>query len=967
MSRETSTLAPVDATLTAQGQSREIQERLEALDPEQYLVVEGARVHNLKNINVVIPRNALTVITGLSGSGKSSLAFDVIYTEGQRRYLETFSSYARSMLGSVERPDVEYIGGLGPVISIAQRTTGNNPRSTVGTVTGIYDFIRLLYSKAATGYSPKTGRPLESLSEPEIVKRVLHAFGGEKVSLMISLVRGRKGHFGPLFATWLGRGFLYARVDGEVVEMTPDLRLKRYTLHDIDLVIDRLLLDAKGSKRLEKSVQLALSYSEDGLTVATLDGQKEQFYSTTLVDPETGFALPKPEPYLFSFNSPRGWCPNCHGTGVTYVMPIETLIPNRDLPLLKEGILHASGMDSTDIHSMHTCVAALLKKWGKNKNTSFNALTNEEQQYLLYGPHDTPGGEEQKVCDFYDIVSNNAPFAGLMRIYEQCYMLDPTYFSLEEVCPHCHGTRLCDEANCFKIDGYSVSEVTSWPLSKLGAWLEHLEDKLEGVKKAVATQVLAETRMYVRFLLDVGLEYLTLARSSASLSGGEMQRLRLATQIGTHLVNVVYIFDEPSIGLHPRDNDRLLDSLLALRNLGNTILVVEHDEEVMRRADYLVDMGPKAGRHGGQVVAQGTPAQVALSDGFTGRYLRGDLKLAVPTARRQGNGKTIRLVGASGNNLKHVTVELPLGTLICVTGVSGSGKSSLINSTLFPILQHKLHRAMTTPLPYESIEGVGNIDKVIQVDQSPLGRTPRSNPATYTDIFTDIRKLFAETPLAKMRGYKPGRFSFNVKGGRCERCKGAGVETLEMGFLPTVYVNCPECNGVRYNRPTLQVKYKDKNISDVLDMTVNQAAEFFEPIKKLHRKLQTLQSVGLGYIKLGQSCTTISGGESQRVRLAAELSRVSTGKTLYILDEPTTGLHFEDIRLLLSVINALVDKGNTVIVIEHNLDVIKSADYLIDMGPESGERGGQILATGTPEELVAKNVGYTAEYLKKVL
>lgn len=957
----------VEAKLTAQGKSKEIQEELEALDPEKYLVVEGARVHNLKDINVVIPRNTLTVITGLSGSGKSSLAFDVIYTEGQRRYLETFSSFARSMLGSVERPDVEYIGGLGPVISIAQRTTGNNPRSTVGTVTGIYDFIRLLYSKVATGYSPQTGRPLESLSEPEIVKRVQHEFAGDKVALMISLVRGRKGHFGPLFSTWMGRGFLYARVDGEVIEMTPDLRLKRYSTHDIDLIIDRLRLDEKDERRLEKSVHQALGYSEDGLIVAKLDGSKEQFYSTTLVDPETGFALPKPEPYLFSFNSPRGWCPDCQGTGVTYVMPVETLIPNRDLPLLKDGILHATGMDNLDIRSMHACVAALLKQWGRDKNTSFNSLTEEEQNYLLYGPASRGEETPYRVCDFYDILNNNAPFAGLMRIYEYCYLLDPAYFSQEVVCPRCHGTRLCEEANCFKIDGYTVSELTAWPLSQLATWLEHLEDRLEGVKKAVAAQVIAETRMYVRFLLDVGLDYLTLSRGSATLSGGEMQRLRLATQIGTHLVNVVYIFDEPSIGLHPRDNTRLLDSLFSLRDLGNTILVVEHDEEVMRRADYLVDMGPKAGRHGGEVVAQGTPEQVAQSDGFTGRYLRGDLKLEVPATRRPGNGSTIRLVGATGNNLKHLTVDFPLGTFICVTGVSGSGKSSLINSTLFPILQHKLHRAMTTPLPYEEIEGIGNIDKVIQVDQSPLGRTPRSNPATYTDIFTDIRKLFSETPLAKMRGYKPGRFSFNVKGGRCERCKGAGVETLEMGFLPTVYVTCPECNGARYNRPTLQVKYKDKTISDVLNMTVNQAAEFFEPIKKLYRKLETLQSVGLGYIKLGQSCTTISGGESQRVRLSAELSRISTGKTLYILDEPTTGLHFEDIRLLLNVINALVDKGNTVIVIEHNLDVIKSADYLIDMGPESGEQGGQILVTGTPEELVAKNIGYTAEYLKKVL
>lgn len=944
---------------------------LETLNPEEYLVVEGARVHNLKNVTVVIPRNALTVVTGLSGSGKSSLAFDVIYAEGQRRYLETLSAFARQYLGTLERPDVEYIGGLGPVISIEQHTTGRNARSTMGTITEIYDFVRLLYSRVATGYSPTTGRALESFSKQQILEMSSREFAGEKVALMVPQVRGRKGHFGPLFATLIKRGYIYVRVDGEMVEMTKELRLTRYSAHDIDLVVDRFVMEASTMERFSKSLDAALDRNDDGVIVARLDGKGERFFSLNRMEVETGFTLPKPETFLFSFNSPRGWCPKCSGLGTVETIDDAELIPKPEKGLL-DGAMVDFFEDSKLRRVAHDQIRHAARCYGIDVSVPYSELTEAQRQYLLTGDGSGLQPVEQPKAKELAAASS---FKGVHWWFTMLHAEEGVWRLPEELqgvvrecpCPECGGTRLRPEALCFKVNGKNVHDLSVMSLSELQEWLEGMELQLDGVKRVVAAEILKEIRMRVGFMVDVGLGYLSLARPAGTLSGGEMQRIRLATQIGTQLVNVMYILDEPSIGLHPRDNDKLIESLHALRDLGNTVIVVEHDEDMMRQADYLVDLGPRAGRHGGEIVAAGTPDEVAQSDGITGRYLRGELSIEVPKERRKGSGKRLKLIGAKGNNLKNVTVEFPLGMLICVTGVSGSGKSTLLNDTLQPILSKKFYHSYQMPLAYDSIEGIENIDKVIQVDQAPLGRTPRSNPATYTGVFTDIRQLFAQTPEAKMRGYKIGRFSFNVSGGRCEKCKGAGVEVLEMKFLPDVHVPCTQCNGARYNRETLAVRYKGKDISQVLDMTINQAAEFFEAVPKVQRKLATLQAVGVGYVKLGQSSTTLSGGESQRIRLAAELAKRDSGNTLYILDEPTTGLHFEDIRVLLKVLNALVDRGNTVIVIEHNIDVVKSADYIIDMGPESGDAGGEVVVVGTPEAVAASGRGYTSKYLAKAL
>lgn len=950
---------------------REAATELEQLDPEEYLVVEGARVHNLKNVTVVIPRNALTVITGLSGSGKSSLAFDVIYAEGQRRYLETLSAFARQFLGTLERPDVEYIGGLGPVVAIEQRTAGRSARSTMGTITEIYDFVRLLYSRVATGYSPTTGRALESFSKEQILEASRKEFAGEKVALMVPQVRGRKGHFGPLFTTLMKRGYIYARVDGEMVEMTKDLRLSRYTAHDIDLVVDRFVMDAGAEARFSKSLDAALARNDDGVIVARLDGDGERFFSLNRMEVETGFTLPKPETFLFSFNSPRGWCEACSGLGVVERIDEAEFVVKPQSPLLQGAIVDFFE-DKKVRRVAFDQTRRAARYYGIDLNEPFATLSKAQQHYLLQGER----GALKPVKGAEEADAKAArQYKGLYWWLATLYRDGDTWRLPEELsglvremeCPECHGARLRPEALCFKVNDKNVHELSQMPLTELAEWLNGLELRLEGVKKVVAAEILKEIRMRVEFLVDVGLGYLSLARPASTLSGGETQRIRLATQIGTQLVNVMYILDEPSIGLHPRDNDKLIASLHALRDQGNTVIVVEHDEDMMRQADYLVDLGPRAGRHGGEVVAAGAPAEVSQSEGLTGRYLRGELSIAVPEQRRKGSGKRLKLEGAKGNNLKNVSVEFPLGMLICVTGVSGSGKSTLLNDTLQPILSQKFYRSRQAPLAYDSLSGVEYIDKVIQVDQAPLGRTPRSNPATYTGVFTDIRELFAQTPEAKIRGYKLGRFSFNVKGGRCENCKGAGVEVLEMKFLPDVHVPCTQCSGTRYNRETLAVRYKGKDISQVLDMTINQAAEFFEAVPKVSRKLATLQAVGVGYVKLGQPSTTLSGGESQRIRLAAELAKRDSGNTLYILDEPTTGLHFEDVRVLLNVLNALVDKGNTVIVIEHNIDVVKSADYIIDMGPESGEAGGGVVATGTPEEVAASGKGYTSGYLARAL
>lgn len=939
------------------------------MDQQDWIEVWGARVHNLKNIDARIPRHSLSVITGLSGSGKSSLAFDTLYAEGQRRYIETFSAYARNFLDNLERPDVDKITGLSPVISIEQKTTNKNPRSTVGTVTEIYDFLRLLFARAGTAYSYVSGEKMVKYTEEKVVDLILERYDGHKVYLLAPLVRSRKGHYRELFESVRKKGFLTVRIDGELKEVVSGMKVDRYKNHDIEVVVDKLAVQAKDRERLEKSVRATMQQGQGLIQVLDNATNEARYYSKLLMDPVSGISYREPAPNNFSFNSTQGACPKCKGLGYISVIDREKVVPNPKLSI-RDGGLAPLGKYRNALIFWE--IEALLLKYDCTLKTPIEEIPDEAMDDIFNGTTERlhiPGSIMHTTDDHY------VDFDGLVKYIRQMADAEMTaaaqkwaeQFSREAVCPTCHGQRLNQEALSYRIDGKNISELSHMDISQLYEWLDGVEERLDTRNASIAHEICKELRTRLKFLLNVGLDYLSLSRATMTLSGGESQRIRLATQIGSQLVNVLYILDEPSIGLHQRDNVRLIDSLKELRDIGNTVVVVEHDKDMMLAADYIVDMGPRAGRLGGEVVYQGTPKEMLHRNTMTADYLNGQRAIEIPAKRRKGNGKTLRLIGAKGNNLKGVKVDFPLGTLICVTGVSGSGKSTLINDTLLPILSQHFYRSLRNPLEYEKLEGIENVDKVVAVDQSPLGRTPRSNPATYTGVFSDIRNLFVELPEAKMRGYKPGRFSFNVKGGRCETCKGNGYKTIEMNFLPDVYVPCEECHGKRYNRETLEVRYKGKSIADVLDMTINNAVEFFENVPTILHKIKVLQDVGLGYIKLGQSSTTLSGGESQRVKLATELSKRDTGQTIYILDEPTTGLHFEDIRVLLDVLNRLVERGNTVIVIEHNLDVIKAADYLIDMGPDGGRGGGSVVATGTPEKVVKQGKGYTAKFLKEEL
>ena len=939
------------------------------MQEKEYINVYGARVHNLKNIDAEIPRDSLTVITGLSGSGKSSLAFDTVFAEGQRRYIETFSAYARNFLGNLERPDVDKITGLSPVISIEQKTTNKNPRSTVGTTTEIYDYLRLLYARAGEAYSYYSGERMVKYTEEQITDLILKDYKAKKIYILAPLVRTRKGHYKELFEQIRKKGYLYVRVDGEVREITHGMKLDRYKNHDIEVVIDKLIVGDKDDKRLKQSIATAMRQGEGLLMVLDFQSENIRHYSKRLMCPVTGLSYKEPAPHNFSFNSPQGACPKCKGLGVVNQIDIEKVIPDRKLSI-HDGAITPLGKHKNSM--IFWQIAALLEKYDADLKTPVSELPEEAIDEILNGSDDRIKIKSSLIGTSSDYFTT---YEGVVKYIQMLQDKDSSataqkwaeQFARTTVCPECKGARLNKEALHFRVHDKNIMELASMDISELYEWLEHVEDHLGEQQKKIAVEILKEIRTRLKFLLDVGLEYLSLNRSSVSLSGGESQRIRLATQIGSQLVNVLYILDEPSIGLHQRDNLRLIRSLKELRDIGNSVIVVEHDKDMMLAADYVIDMGPKAGRLGGEVVFSGTPQKMLETDTLTSRYLNGKTQIEVPAQRRKGNGKSLWLKGARGNNLKNVTVEFPLGKLICVTGVSGSGKSTLINETLQPILSQKFYHSLQDPLEYESIEGLEHIDKVVNVDQSPLGRTPRSNPATYTGVFSDIRNLFVGLPEAKIRGYKPGRFSFNVSGGRCEACSGNGYKTIEMNFLPDVYVPCEVCHGKRYNRETLEVRFKGKSIADVLDMTINRAVEFFENVPQILNKIKVIQDVGLGYIKLGQSSTTLSGGESQRVKLATELSKRDTGKTVYILDEPTTGLHFEDIRVLMGVLNKLVDKGNTVIVIEHNLDVIKMADYIIDMGPEGGKGGGELLSCGTPEEVARCTKGYTPRFLKEEL
>ncbi len=932
---------------------------------ESKIEILGARVHNLKNIDVTLPRYSLSVITGLSGSGKSSLAFDTLYAEGQRRYIETFSAYARNFLDNLERPDVDKITGLSPVISIEQKTTNKNPRSTVGTITEIYDFLRLLYARAADAYSYQSGERMVKYTEEKIVDLILSAYEGHKVYLLAPLIRSRKGHYKELFETVRKKGFLTVRVDGELREIVHGMKLDRYKTHDIEVVVDKLAVQAKDGERLRKSVGETLQQGGGLMMILDASTHDTRFYSKQLMDPVSGISYREPAPHNFSFNSAQGACPKCKGLGFVSVMDHEKVVPNDKLSI-RDGGLAPLGKYRNALIFWE--IQTVLADYDCDLRTPIADIPEEAMDEIFNGRADRlriPAATAHTTDDYY------VEFNGLVKYIQQMADTEMTaasqrwaeQFSKTTLCPECHGARLNREALSYRFAGKAINELSDMDISELYDFLSHVESELDTKKRAIAHEILKELLSRLKFLLDVGLDYLSLSRSSMTLSGGESQRIRLATQIGSQLVNVLYILDEPSIGLHQRDNVRLIHSLKELRDMGNTVVVVEHDKDMMLAADYIVDIGPKAGRLGGEVVFQGTPQEMLKANTLTSQYLNGTRAIAVPAERRKGNGKQLRLIGARGNNLKGVDATFPLGTFICVTGVSGSGKSTLINDTLLPILSQHFYHSLRAPLAYERIEGLEHIDKVVAVDQSPLGRTPRSNPATYTGVFSDIRSLFVNLPEAKIRGYKPGRFSFNVRGGRCEVCKGNGYKTIEMNFLPDVYVPCEACHGKRYNHETLEVRFKGKSIADVLDMTINQAVEFFENVPSILHKIKTLQDVGLGYIKLGQSSTTLSGGESQRVKLATELSKRDTGQTVYILDEPTTGLHFEDIRVLTDVLQKLVDRGNTVIVIEHNLDVVKLADYLIEMGPEGGRGGGQLLFEGTPEGLVEKGVGYTYKYL----
>ena len=927
--------------------------------------IEGARVHNLKDVDVQIPRNSLTVITGLSGSGKSSLAFDTLFAEGQRRYIETFSAYVRNFLGNIERPDVDKISGLSPVISIEQKTVNRNPRSTVGTVTEIYDYLRLLFARAGEAYSYVTGEKMVKYTEEQIQQLILENYEGRRIYILAPMVRSRKGHYRELFESITKKGYLWARVDGEIVEVAPGMKLDRYKTHNIEVVVDKLAVSAKDGERLRKSLEVAMKMGDGQIMIAEQGNEQLKYYSKQLMCPTTGLCYHEPAPNNFSFNSPQGACPYCKGLGVVSLIDEDKIIPDRRLSVADGALAPLGKMKKAFIFWQ---IEAVLAAHGYDLDTPVKDMDDEAIREIIYG-------RQERICIKAELIHTNSDYyteyEGIARYIRQLRDAETSAsaqkwadsFDSETTCPQCHGARLNQEALNFRIDGKNIYELSQMDLKNLYAWTQGIEDRLSGKQKAVAEEIIKEIRARLEFLLNVGLDYLSLGRSSVSLSGGESQRIRLATQIGAKLVNVLYILDEPSIGLHQRDNDRLIQSLKTLRDEGNSVVVVEHDKDMMLNADYVIDMGPKAGRNGGEVMFQGTPAEMLQTHTLTAQYLNGEREITVPKTRRKGSGKSVVLHGATGNNLKNVTVEIPLGKLIVVTGVSGSGKSTLINETLQPILSQHFYRSLKDPLPYESIEGIENLDKVVSVDQSPLGRTPRSNPATYTGVFTDIRNLFIEMPEAKIRGYKPGRFSFNVKGGRCETCGGNGYKTIAMNFLPDVLVPCEECRGKRYNRETLEVRFRGKSIADVLDMTINQAVEFFENQPQILTKIKTIQDVGLGYIKLGQPSTTLSGGESQRVKLATELSKRDTGNTLYILDEPTTGLHFEDIRILMDVLTRLVEKGNTVLVIEHNLDVIKQADYIIDMGPEGGRRGGTVVATGTPEEIKKQGKGFTAKYL----
>ena len=941
------------------------------------LSVIGARVHNLKNIDVDIPRGSLTVITGLSGSGKSSLAFDTIFAEGQRRYIETFSAYARNFLGGMERPDVDKISGLSPVISIEQKTTNRNPRSTVCTTTEVYDYMRLLFARAGKAYSYVTGEPMVKYTEEKVIDMIQNDYAGKKIFILAPLVRSRKGHYRELFEAMRRKGYLTMRVDGEIVEIRQGMKVDRYKNHDIEVVIDKMAVPATADmqqpdERLKKSVQMAMKQGEGLLMILDKESGEVKHFSKRLMCPTTGISYSDPAPNNFSFNSPQGACQRCKGLGVVSEIDMKKVIPNRKTNIHDGGIIPLGKYKNQLIFWQ---IEAVLKKYECDIKTPIEDIPDEAMNEIMYGSLENVRIDKEVVHTSSDYF---VAFDGIIKYLRDVMESDEStagqkwadQFLEDCECPECHGQRLNREALSYKIWDKNIAQLAAMDISELREWLNEVEEHLDTQQRQIAEEILKEIRTRLDFLLDVGLDYLSLNRQSASLSGGESQRIRLATQIGSQLVNVLYILDEPSIGLHQRDNERLIRSLKELRDLGNTVIVVEHDKDMMLAADYIVDIGPKAGRKGGEVVFQGTPAEMMKTNTITAQYLKGEKHVEntdQPLQRREGNGKHIVIHGATGNNLKHIDADFPLGKLIVVTGVSGSGKSTLINETLQPILSHHFYRALKRPMPYESIDGLENIDKIVDVDQSPLGRTPRSNPATYTGVFSDIRSLFVNLPEAKIRGYKPGRFSFNVKGGRCETCGGNGYKSIEMNFLPDIQVPCEECHGKRYNRETLEVRFKGKSIADVLDMTINQAVEFFENVPDILRKIKTLQDVGLGYIKLGQPSTTLSGGESQRVKLASELSKRDTGRTLYILDEPTTGLHFEDIRILMEVLQTLVDRGNTVIIIEHNLDVIKQADYIIDMGPEGGRRGGTILSTGTPEEVAKSKEGYTPRFLKAEL
>jgi excinuclease ABC subunit A len=947
------------------------------LDTENTIEVQGARVHNLKNIDISIPREKLVVITGLSGSGKSSLAFDTIYAEGQRRYIETFSAYARQFLGGLERPDVDKIDGLSPVIAIEQKTTSKSPRSTVGTITEIYDFLRLLFARAGDAYSYNTGEKMVSYSDEQIKDLILKDFSGKRINILAPIIRARKGHYAELFQQIAKQGFLKVRINGEVKDITSGMKLDRYKTHDIETVIDRLEIappsGAGGledvAKRLSESINTAMHYGENVLMVLDQDSNAIRFFSRNLMCPTTGISYQNPEPNLFSFNSPKGACPDCNGLGTINEINLKKIIPNPKLSIKAGGFAPLGEYKSSWIFKQLEIIG---EKFDFKITDAIETISDEAMEMILNGGKEkfsitskTAGVTKEYKIEFEGIsafIKSQHDESGSTSIKRWA-----KEFMDEVNCPACEGSRLKKESLYFKINEQNIADLSNMDISDLTAWFKDLENHLSDKQKLIASEVIKEIKDRLNFLMNVGLEYLAISRSSKSLSGGEAQRIRLATQIGSQLVGVLYILDEPSIGLHQRDNEKLIHSLEQLRDIGNSVIVVEHDKDMIERADYVIDIGPKAGKYGGEIISKGTPAEILKHNTITAQYMSGKMKFEIPKKRREGNGKFLKLSGATGNNLKNISIELPLGQLICVTGVSGSGKSTLINETLYPILNEFYFNGVKKPKPYKKIEGLEHIDKVIDIDQSPIGRTPRSNPATYTEVFTEIRNIFTMTSESMIRGYKAGRFSFNVKGGRCETCEGSGVRTIEMSFLPDVYVECETCQGKRFNRETLEIRFKGKSISDVLNMTIDEAVPFFEMIPKIHRKVKTLQDVGLGYITLGQQSTTLSGGEAQRIKLAGELSKKDTGNTFYILDEPTTGLHFEDIRVLMEVINKLVNKGNTILIIEHNMDVIKLADYIIDIGPEGGKGGGNVVAKGTPEEVAKNKKSYTAQFLKKEL